>query len=196
MKIYFKQIYHLFYSDSGNLCTWGRERRRRMGTNKFIFFKVMVSPGWGRNGMGLGGSITTFPIYIHSHLKSWVGRGGWSKSGGPWHPELMQSVCVCMCSVRMDVHVFLSMYVSTSLCASVFTGACAYVYCVHTCVHLCLWVCEHVYTWVHHINTPNLSLEKSWPSKCDCKLGLFCENFKKIHNHTDLMFLKIKLSFI
>lgn len=61
----------------------GKGEKKKNGDKQVYYFKVKVSPGWGGNGMGLGGSITTFPIYTHSHLKSWVGRGWLIKIWGP-----------------------------------------------------------------------------------------------------------------
>ena len=71
MKIYFKLIYHLSYSESKNLCTWERER-----TEEFLLQK---SQGQNRLGVrvengGVGGwmTISTFSISYHLHLDSWV----------------------------------------------------------------------------------------------------------------------------
>lgn len=112
--------------------------------------------------MGDGGWMTTFPYPTTYTLVHGCVEGDWPKSGGPWHPEFMlcafvcEHVCVWLCtyaSVWMSVHV----WVNT----------------LHTCTSMCLCVCTCVYIWVHHINTPILSVKHHVSQGAIVELGLY-----------------------
>lgn len=154
MNIHFKQIYHLSYSESENLCTWRRERRtEKNGANEFISQK---SQGQAWLGLGMRWGLGNAHHYLlHPHpFTPWV-VGGWRVAD--------QNLEVC------DTLNLCCVHVSVCICMSVCT--CAWVYVsVHT--H-----CTHKYLGASY-KLSQLIPEKSWPSRCYCELGLFWESFQ------------------
>lgn len=55
MRVYFKQINHLSYSESGNLYMWGRERKTVKNGGKQVYFTKQKSrSALVGDGNGLG----------------------------------------------------------------------------------------------------------------------------------------------
>ena len=130
MKIYFKLIYHLSYSESKNLCTWERER-----TEEFLLQKVKVRTDWGWEwkmaGWEDGWPSVPFPYPTTYTLIHGCVKGGWSKSGGPRHPEFMLWAFVC---------------VTMHICKCMQTCTCVTVCVAH--MHKYVSVCVHMYIYL------------------------------------------------
>lgn len=150
MNIYFKLIYHLSYSESENLCTWERERteefllQKSQGQNRLV---RVENGGWGDGWPSVPFPYPTTYTLIHGCVK-----GGWSKSGGPRHPEFMLWAFVC---VTMHIRKYANVYMCDCTC------------CIHA--QMCLCVCTCIYIWVPHINT--LIPQMSCLSRCNCWIG-------------------------
>lgn len=131
MKIYFKRICHLSYSESETLCAWVRERAER-----FILQNGQGQSRWGESGRwGLGEwmTISTFSIAYHSHLDSWVCRRWLTKIWSPMTPWIY-SVCICVWAcVCVTMHICKCMHVCTCVSEHV----------AHMHKYVC--VCAHVY---------------------------------------------------